>query len=461
MKNAFLSILLCSACAMPLYVGAQRDSISDKSQEILSFASSSELRSAEFRRNLTDIHNDSALKSHKIIYFGKGEEPEPDSTSLLIKKFYEDQFRHFQDPLAPYFLFLSKDNKLAMGMGGCVRMRGYFDWGGSIPSPGFAPYLIPMSKDPLRRKYLGTTPAGTALFFRVIGANKSLGDYQLYIEANFNGYQARDFRIKKAYGVINDWTIGYANSTFSDPGALPPAVDASGPNAKMSATSVLIRWLHAFKKGWSMAASVETPSDQIATVEGETAKVQQWIPDVAVFGQFSWNSSDHVRLAAIYRSLPYRNLLSHKNHMVAGWGLQFSGIYHPFRMITLYGAVNGGQGYSSLGGDWLMGNYDLISDPDVKGKMYAPYCYGGYFAIQYNFTPDIFISATYGVSRYHPQKAVDPSDYKSGMYIAANVFWYLTPRISCAAEFNLGRRENQDGESAWARRLGAYVQFSF
>ena len=166
-------------------------------------------------RNLTDIHTDSLMKSEKIIYFGKGDEPSQDTSVNLIRKFYEDQFRHFQDPAAPYFLFMSKDNTLAMGMGGCVRMRGYYDWGGSIPSPGFAPYLIPMTDNPLREKYFGTTPAGTSLFFRVIGVNKKLGDYQLYIEANFNGYQARDFHLKKAYGVINDWTIGYANSTLS------------------------------------------------------------------------------------------------------------------------------------------------------------------------------------------------------------------------------------------------------
>lgn len=413
-------------------------------------------------RNLTDIHTDSLIKSEKIIYFGKGDEPSQDTSVNLIRKFYEDQFRHFQDPAAPYFLFMSKDNTLAMGMGGCVRMRGYYDWGGSIPSPGFAPYLIPMTDNPLREKYFGTTPAGTSLFFRVIGVNKKLGDYQLYIEANFNGYQARDFHLKKAYGVINDWTIGYANSTFSDPSALPPAVDASGPNAKMSATNVLVRWMHTFnKKHWTIAASVETPSDKVQQIAEETAKVEQYVPDVAVFGQYAWGESNHLRLAAIYRSLSYRDLISEQNHYKPGWGVQLSGVWHPAYPITLYGAVNSGYGYGSLGGDWLMGDYDLVADPAQKGKLYAPFCIGGYFAAQYNFTHNIFASATFGATRYNPYKGAEPTEYKEGMYIAANVFWYLTPRISCAAEFNLGRRLNHDGESRWARRVGALVQFSF
>ena len=413
-------------------------------------------------RNLTDVHQDSVLKSQHMIYFGKGEEQPRDSSLVMLRKFYEDQFRHFQDPLAPYFLFMSKDNTLAMGMGGCVRMRGYFDWGGAIPSPGFAPYLIPMQNNPLREKYFGTTPAGTALFFRVIGTNKKLGDYQLYIEANFNGYQSRDFHLKKAYGVINDWTIGYTNSTFSDPSALPPAVDASGPNAKMSATNVLVRWLHEFKnKRWSLAASVETPSNQIEQVENETAKVEQYIPDFSMFGQFRWGESNHLRLAAIYRSFSYRDLLTQQNHYKPGWGVQLSGVWHPFYSVTLYGAANTGYGYGSLGGDWLMGNYDLVVDPNKKGTLYAPFCVGGYFAVQYNFTHNIFASATFGGTRYNPFKGAEPTEYKEGLYMAANVFWYLTPRISCAAEFNLGRRQNADGEARWARRVGAMAQFSF
>lgn len=293
-------------------------------------------------RTMTDIAMDSTLADHKLIYFGKGPEEPIDSSAAMLHRFYVDQFRHFQDPLAPYFLFLSRDNNLAMGIGGVVRMRAYYDWGGSIPSPAFAPYLIPMHKDPSSPRQFCTTPAGTALFFRVIGSNKTMGDYQLYIEANFNGYEARDFHLKKAYGQINDFTIGYTNSTFSDPGALPPAVDAAGPNAKMSATAVLVRWLHEFRRGWSLAASVETPSNSIDVQENVTGKVTQYVPDLAAFGQFAWGPSGYVRLAGILRTHPYRDLIAQRNHTVMGWGVQLSGRYQPENHFTLYGCLNGG-----------------------------------------------------------------------------------------------------------------------
>ena len=168
---------------------------------------------------------------------------------IVKHKFHRDPYS------GDVFLFMSKDARLAMGIGGAVRMRGYYDWGGAIPASGFAPYLIPMDPAPEKMRKLGTTPAGTCLFFRVIGRNKTLGTYQLYIEANFNGYSSRDFHLKKAYAIINDFTVGYAPSTFSDLAAIAPTVDAQGPNNKISPTRVLVRYMPAIRDRWYLAVS--------------------------------------------------------------------------------------------------------------------------------------------------------------------------------------------------------------
>ena len=88
------------------------------------------------RQSLAEDHIDSLVASHKVITIGgqpSRSEAYVDSVKSLIENFYYDQFRHFQDPAAPYFLFMSKDASLAMGIGGCVRMRGYYDWGGAMP----------------------------------------------------------------------------------------------------------------------------------------------------------------------------------------------------------------------------------------------------------------------------------------------------------------------------------------
>ncbi|MCM1355955.1 MAG: hypothetical protein NC212_06085 [Staphylococcus sp.] len=406
--------------------------------------------------------HEALVNDHKVVFFGQGSDPAADSIRNLVENFYYDQFRSFQDPQAPYFLFMSRDSQLAMGIGGLVRMRGYYDWGGTTGVAGFSPYFIPTQRDELNRQKLGTTPAGTALFFRVIGRNKRLGHYQLYIEANFNGYQGRDFHLKKAYATLNDWTIGYASSTFGDGAAVPPTIDSNGPTMKMDATNVLVRYMHHFKKtGMYIAASVETPDMTIQADNEQAAARSLFVPNFAAMMQYEWATGQHVRLSGIMRFLPYRDLVTGRNHQPVGWGLQLSTVFRPVEPLTVYGTVNGGRSYSNFGGDFLLGKYDLVQCAKCPGKLCTVPGWGYFVGLQYNFKPQIFMSATFGQGRYLPCCRADGSDYKYGLYSALNFFWDVTPRIRFGGEINVGKRQNFDGTHGWARRLGALAQFSF
>ena len=417
-------------------------------------------------RALADIQIDSTLTSNRIVFIDGNPATEQtqeyvDSIRRVISEFYYDQFRHFQDPGAPYFLFMSKDAGLAMGIGGCVRMRAYYDWGGAIPASGFAPYLIPIHPSPTDMRHVGTSPAGTSLFFRVIGRNKALGDYQLYIEANFNGYETRDFRLKKAYATINNFTVGYAASTYSDPAATPPTVDAQGPNNKIGTTAVLVRYMPVIKDRWVLAVSGESPESSIDVDNINTAKVSNWMPDWATFVQYQWGKGEHVRLSGIARTLSYRDLIAGRNHNIVGWGVQLSSVAHPLPSLTTYVTASYGHGSAGLGGDLLIGSYDLTGDTKRPGRMYAPASFGWCVGLQYNFRPNLFVSASMSQNRYLPDCEVSPDEYKYGLFGAANIFWNLTPRIQVAAEFDFGKRQNFSGEHRWARRMSAMCQFSF
>lgn len=412
-----------------------------------------------------DSQMDSLKAEHKVIYINGRPTVESqahiDSVRHMIDMFYYDQFRSFADPAAPYFLFMSKGADLSMGVGGCVRMRGWYDWNGSIPANGFIPYLIPVHPNPASMRRFATTPAGSSLFFRVIGRNKKLGNYQLYIEANFNGYKGLGFQLKKAYATLNDWTIGYAASTFSDPASVVPTVDAAGPNNELSTTAVLVRWMHTWRERWTLAASAETPATQIATDPTHNEAITNWIPDFAMFGQYAWGRSEHIRLAGIVRSLSYRNLITQRNHNLVGWGAQLSGVWHPARPLTVYGNINGGAGYESLMGDLQTEPNDLVPDPADPQKLYAPYALGWNVGLQYNFRPNLFAAVGYSECRYFPRSGTAGDTYKYGQYVVANIFWNITPRIQTAFEFDTGLRRNRNGEHRRAYRLGLLAQFSF
>lgn len=312
-------------------------------------------------QSLYDAQIDSTAKSSKIINIdGNTASKTPEEIANLrrrVAQFYYDQFRHSQDPGAPYFIFMSKDNNMMMGLGGTIRMRGWYDFGAAVPGNGFSPYSIPMDPSPANHNKLGTTPAGTCLFFRIIGTHSKFGDYQGYIEANFNGYGGRDFHLKKAYVTVRNVTVGLASSSFSDPAAVPSTVDASGPNNKLDHTTVLVRYSPRLAKHVLAGVSVESPDAYVAADGVSTLSRSSYVPDFAGFIQYDWGvaHSEHVRFSAVCRSLPYYDVLKETNHCREGWGVQLSSVSHPADPLTLYVTANYGAGYAGMGGDLLSG----------------------------------------------------------------------------------------------------------
>jgi len=392
-----------------------------------------------------------------------GQKPQPDSLRAMMESFYEYQFRHVHDPAAPYFMFMSRSANIAMGVGGEVVLRGWYDWNGAMPGGSFQPYQIPMHPDATELRHLGATASGTKLFLRAMGRSSRLGSYSLYVEGEFSGYGEVDFSLKKAYATLNDWTVGLAPTTFSDPGALPPTVDRQGPNNKIDSSAILVRWMRTWKHRWTIAASVEYPAEiRMPDAEG-VKRYRGWVPDFGVFFQYQLprNPSQHVRLSATTRQLTYRDQIERRNVSSVGWGLQLSTIVSVARPLTLYAIVNGGRGVAGLGGDWAHGDYDLTPDTEEAGRMYAPYVVGYMFGIQYNFTPMLFADVVYSRAHYYPRHHSSPDDYMVGDYGSANLFYYVTPRVRVGVGLNVGRRENVGGEHRRTYRAGLLAAFSF
>ena len=403
------------------------------------------------------------LDDTKIIYTGIGSTTAPvDSIRSLIDQFYINQFRHFQDPKAPYFMFMSKDANIAMGVGGVIRMRGWADWNGSIPANGFAPYLIPVEKDPTNMKHLGATPSGCAVFLTILGRKSILGEYIGYIEANFNGYKGVGFQLKKAYFMAGDWTLGYATSTFSDPAAQPPTIDGAGPNGHVSRTNILVRYMHSFKKNWTIAGSIEIPSSQIDDSGEFTKKCADWVPDVSGFMQYDWNSGlSHIRLSGLVRVLSYRDIIKECNRDVMGWGLQLTGYSKIGYPVTVYGGIGYGKGIGSYLVDLSCDNTDLIPDPSAQGYLYAPGSLGITLGLKYNFTSAVYSTLALGHLRYYPKSGIESTSYKYGMYGAINLFWDITPRFQIGAEYLAGKRMDIGGMHGNANRADDLFQFMF
>lgn len=411
-----------------------------------------------------EIERNKVIDNTKVIVVNSepGEAPSQDSIRSLMTRFYVNQFRHFQDPRTPYFMFMSKDANLAMGVGGVVRMRGWFDWNGSVPANGFAPVAIQIPKQADNMKTLKATPAGTALFFSMIGRNQRIGDFMGYIEANFNGYEHLDFRLKKAYFIVNDWEVGYDDSSFSDPAAQPPTIDGAGPNGRISKTNVLVRYMHTFKDKWTVAGSFEFPQSGVTDQAGLTQKCSDYVPDIAAFGQYQWDGGySHVRLAGLLRTISYRDLLLNKTKNTIGWGVQLSSVFKIVNPLSVYALAAYGNGIGSYMGDIADNKLDLVPDADHPGKLTAPAALGLTFGAKYNFTSNIFACISLSELNYFAEKPKISDDYRYGLYGSATLFWDITPRVRVGAEYLAAKRVNNGGAHANANRVDALFQFSF
>ena len=357
---------------------------------------------------------------------------------------------------------MSKDANLAMGIGGTVDVRGWGDWNGMIDGSDFNTYDIPVPRDPLQRRQLGASVSGSSLFFNLMGRHTPIGDYRAYIEAGFDGYKNRGFKLKKAWFQIWDLTIGLAKTTFSDPAAQPEVLDGAGPNGKLDKSNILVRYMHTWRDSWTFAGSVEFPSSQPQVTDGETAKLHDYVPDFAAFGQYQWNRGmSHVRLAAIMRSIPYRDLISGRDRHVVGWGTQLSSMIRAGRAVTLYALGSVGKGIASYTGDLNNGDYDLLASPGHAGELYAPTTVSATAGVKVQITPKLSSTACLSTLRNFTRGSLTDDSYKYGQYLAVNAAYDITPRLQAGVEYLAGKRKNFNGEAGNANRALATFIFSF
>lgn len=402
---------------------------------------------------------------HKLIFIGNSEEEATaEEYDSLINIFYEDQFRHAQDPQAPYFLLMSRDSKIAMGVGGKVQGNLSYDFDGTIDGSDFLPYKIPVPRDPANSTRFQAGLTQSSLLFTVFGRSK-FGHYIVNIEGEFNG-PGNSMELHKAYATIGHITLGKAKSTFTDPAALPFTVETEGPAGASFASAILLRYNYTFSKKYTVGASLEAPDNSYLTIDGVTASTSDCAPNFAAFFQYG-STSKHLRVAAMVKNMRYRNLLEQKNHHAAGYGVALTGTGEVYPGVRLYGGLNYGKGIGSALNNLSCGNNDMLSYSsaagDKYGKMYAPETLGWFAAVQYNFTPSVFSTVVFSQDRLYTKANTQYSgnEYRYGLYAVANVFWNITPRVQLGGEFDWGRRVDMNDEGSNAHRFSLVGSFSF
>ncbi len=387
----------------------------------------------------------------------------PGGYEELTALFYDNHHRHFQDPRAPRFLLIDRKGRVALGIGGYVKVTASYDFAGAIPNRDFVTYDIPVPRNPAERSQFQMDASTSRLFLKLVGDNRILGKYEVYIEGGFREGQAGGLRLRQAYVNARGFLIGQARSTFTDPAAAPPTIDFEGPAGQTGTRRVMVRYTYQPRERWQLVLATEMPTATYTLQEGYNSAIRQRMPDIPLYLQYAWHGGvDHVRVSALLRGLSYRDLHATKNEMEFGWAVQLSGVAHLIPALKLYYQGVYGQGYEAYLNDLGGKGFDLIPNPSAPGQLYAPKALGYVVGVRYDITKHCFMSASYSQCRLYPRQGALSSDtYRYSQYVVGNAMYQLTADCNIGVEYLYGRRSNQNGMSGCANRLNAMIQYNF
>lgn len=365
----------------------------------------------------------------------------------------------------PHFAIFGKKDMFYLGIGGAVKATLGMDWGAPTDNPNefITADILPV--EPGNETKFNLSAMQSALFVNFVAFPNSANKVGAFIAMNFlNDYVPV---LQYAYVKYRGIKIGYDYSVFSDNGAMPPTIDFEGPNACTAQQNPVVNYTLGFgrNKRWSLSAGLELPFSSISNAP-HTRSVNQPVPDIPVALRYSWNNSeDWVKVSAIVRNIMYRDETAARNIDVAGWGISISGTSEIAGGLRAYWTGVFGRGIASLMQDCADLNLDL-TPVGTENYLTPSKTWGAFAGLQYNFTEDVFCSATYSQIRNYARPWAGgerpyADQYKFAQYAVGNVFWNITPIISTGLEYIYGRRVNMDGSQAHDSRLQAMLQVSF
>lgn len=390
----------------------------------------------------------------------------PADSVMVYEKLMENAPTEFGSNV-PRFAVFGKDHSFYVGIGGYVKATVSYDLGNPMDNPNeFFTSSIPMSKRRGDGGLIQFSAQQSSLFLNFVGLPGSDNQVGAFIGANLIGDDYAP-ALQYAYIKYRGLTAGYDKTLFSDPAATPPTIDYEGPNSSTAINNAVLNYQLSFgkKKEWKFGVGVELPVMSVTDLETTAYKVNQRVPDIPAFIQYSWDGqSSWVRASGIIRNMLYHNTLSDKNVDKMGWGVELSGVLAPVDKLTFYYQGVYGRGIASYIQDMSDCGMDMLPAAGSDFILNLTRSWGAYGGLQYDFSDKVFASATYSHVRNYAHDCVTPTadnQYRYAQYVDANIFWNITDILQTCVEYIYGRRVNFDGTQAHDSRAQLALQISF
>lgn len=389
------------------------------------------------------------------------------SKQQVIDDFMETRRCGFQQAHNPQFIFSTRNNRFALGIGGIVTLRTSYDFNGAMGNIDFIPYDIPMSRGYANRQRVMMDASTSRIFLKAIINSRMLGRVHIYTDMDFRGGDEFSYlpRLRSAYVEVGGFTIGRDVTTFCDLAAAPETIDFQGPNAYNFAFNEMIRYEHSFLRN-HLTVGIAAEMPQVSATYGEHfSPIYQRVPDGIAYIQYAWgeNRSSHIRASGVIRDMYLHDNVNGKNTTQLGWGAQFSGHIDLGRWVDLY--MNGvyGRGITPYIQDLAGAPYDFAYNPSNPERMQTMPMWGWQAAAQINIIPGkMWLAGGYSEVRLEKHNGyLSDNQYHKGDYIFGNAFCNLSPNFTIAVEYLHGSREDMGGSKSSANRVSLMARYNF
>lgn len=287
------------------------------------------------------------------------------------------------------------------------------------------------------------------------------GPARLYVEADWFGDASYGFapggykfRLRHAFGQVQNFAAGYSFSGFMDNDALPDTLDFEGPGSAPYLTLASARYTWKVGANTSLGLGAEAPSAEVTAPVGGGRST---FPDMTLRARYEAGRG-HLQLSGVWRRLGWRSGEG-PSDTTSGYGINLAGSVKTV-----------GDDYVVAGGVWGKGIARYVSDitglgldaeVDPDGNLVALEEYGGYAGYTHYWTPKLRSTAVVNYLGMNNKSWQAATAFSNSQYYSANVIWNPAGSLNVGLEVLYGRYRTNDGLSANDTRIQASVQYDF
>ena len=262
------------------------------------------------------------------------------------------------------------------------------------------------------------------------------------------------FRLRHAFGQLENFAAGYSFSAFMDNDALPDTLDFEGPGAAPFLLLAGARYIFKPSAHTNISLAAEAPQAEITTPVGAGKSTA---PDLSLRARYEADAG-HVQLSGLWRRLAWRSGVG-PSDSTNGYGVNLAGSLKTVGDDYLVAGGVWGKGIARYVSDLAGSGLDAVVDP--SGNLQALEEYGGYAGYTHYWTPKLRSTGVVGYLGMSNKPYQAGTSFDSSQYYSLNLIWNPAASLNVGAEVLYGRFKTFDGNSANDTRIQMSVQYDF